>query len=63
MTLGTVTVRRIAQTPQTVAAVQAIVEAAPEYSRLTSGAEPDPSGGASIFDALPPGKTAVNLTL
>jgi GNAT superfamily N-acetyltransferase len=57
MNLGGVTVQRIFRTPETLASVQALVEGAPEYSRLTSGAEPESSAAASIFDALPPGKT------
>jgi RimJ/RimL family protein N-acetyltransferase len=34
-----------------------VVDAAPEYSRLTSGAHPEPNAAASIFEARPPGKT------
>jgi diamine N-acetyltransferase len=52
-----VTVRRISKTPEEVASVQAVVEGAPEYSRLASGAEAEPSAAASIFEALPPGRT------
>lgn len=51
-----VTLRRVANTPESIAGVQAVIEAAPEYSLLTAGAEPQPCAAASIFEALPPGK-------
>jgi diamine N-acetyltransferase len=57
MNLRGVSVRRIAKTPETLASVQAVIEGAPHYSRLTTGAEPEPNAAANVFEALPPGRT------
>ena len=53
-----VSVRRMARTPETLAIVQAVMEDAPQYSRLTTGSDAEPSAAANLFEALPPGKTS-----
>lgn len=49
--------RPLARTAANIATVQAVIEAAPTYARLTTGAGPAPDAGASLFEALPPGKS------
>ncbi len=55
-TTAPLALRPLARTPANIAAVQAVLDAAPTYARLTSGAPPAADAGASVFDALPPGR-------
>lgn len=57
MNLDGITVLRMVQTPKSLASVQAVIEAAPEYYWLTSGAGPKESAARSLFETLPAGKT------
>jgi hypothetical protein len=56
MNLDGITVLRMVQTPKSLASVQAVIEAAPEYYWLTSGTGSKASAARSLFEALPAGK-------
>jgi RimJ/RimL family protein N-acetyltransferase len=51
------TLRLLSGEPQDVAAVQDVLEAAPQYAQLITGAAPAASEAADTFTLLPPGKT------
>ena len=48
--------RRVHPTTEAIKLVQAVIDAAPEYSMLTCGGPPAPDSAAAVFEALPPGR-------
>ena len=53
-----ITVRQLRSSPETLSMLQAVLEAAPTYSLLTSGELRSPGSAKTIFEALPPGKSS-----
>jgi RimJ/RimL family protein N-acetyltransferase len=51
------TLRLLTGAPDEVAALQGVLDAAPRYARLITGALPAASEAADTFSVLPPGKT------
>ena len=51
------TLRLLSGEPAEVAAVQRVLEAAPQYAQLITGAPPATTEAADTFSMLPPGKT------
>lgn len=55
---GDLTLRPLGNTPRGAALLQRVVEAAPRFAQLLSGAAPGPHEGEEILSLLPDGKTA-----
>lgn len=54
---GTITVRLLQGEPGEMAELQGVLEAAPTYARLVTGAPPGHADAQSTYSALPPGRS------